>query len=219
MKETERGRIYLCAVYVGNRKEIKKEAQQISIQKDDIYGYIVETENGRAYGYPDHVRSPERLEKRGRMTRAEKRRTARQQEKDKVRYQLTAEEIRQIEKKAVESKKEQIRDSIMKEVREEWERREEMLSGKDDGEIVQNVLCLLLAVPVKVLCEKFKWKPYPLNQEENKNSRILKFSEAVIRETNEVFSDKNIDIRAYGEEVYRKYGIRYRIEGEGDGRD
>lgn len=73
------------------------------------------------------------------MTRAEKRRAARQQEKDKVRYQLTAEEIRQIEKKAVESKKEQIRDSIMKEVREEWERREEMLSGKDDGEIVQNV--------------------------------------------------------------------------------
>ena len=70
------------------------------------------------------------------MTRAEKRRAARQQEKDKVRYQLTAEEIRQIEKKAVESKKEQIRDSIMKEVREEWERREEMLSGKDDGEIV-----------------------------------------------------------------------------------
>ena len=52
------------------------------------------------------------------MTRAEKRRAARQQEKDKVRYQLTAEEIRQIEKKAVESKKEQIRDSIMKEVRE-----------------------------------------------------------------------------------------------------
>lgn len=153
------------------------------------------------------------------MTRAEKRRAARQQEKDKVRYQLTAEEIRQIEKKAVESKKEQIRDSIMKEVREEWERREEMLSGKDDGEIVQNVLCLLLAVPVKVLCEKFKWKPYPLNQEENKNSRILKFSEAVIRETNEVFSDKNIDIRAYGKEVYRKYGIRYRIEGEDDGRD
>lgn len=39
------------------------------------------------------------------MTRAEKRRVARQQEKDKVRYQLTAEEIRQIEKKAVESKK------------------------------------------------------------------------------------------------------------------
>lgn len=161
------------------------------------------------------------------MTRAEKRRAARQQEKDKVRYQLTAEEIRQIEKKAVESKKEQIRDkimqevkdSIMKGVREEWERREEMLSGKDDGEIVQNVLCLLLAVPVKVLCEKFKWKPYPLNQEENKNSRILKFSEAVIWETNEVFADKNIDIRAYGEEVYRKYGIRYRIEEEDDGRD
>ena len=140
------------------------------------------------------------------MTRAEKRRAARQQEKDKVRYQLTAEEIRQIEKKAVESKKEQIRDSIMKEVREE------MLSGKDDVEIVQNVLCLLLAVPVKVLCEKFKWKPYPLNKEENKNSRILKFSREVIKETNDIFADENADIRNYVEEVYQKYGVKYHME-------
>ena len=152
------------------------------------------------------------------MTRAERRRAARQQEAAEVRYQLTAKEIREIEKRAVESKKEQIRDKIMQEVKEEWKRREEMLSGEDD-EVVLNVLSLLLAIPVKVLCEKFKWKPYPLDKEENKNSRILKFSEAVIRETNEVFADKNIDIRTYGEEVYRKYGIRYRIEGEGDGRD
>lgn len=49
MKETERGHLYLRALYVGNRKEISKEVQQIRIQRDDIYGYIVETENGRAY--------------------------------------------------------------------------------------------------------------------------------------------------------------------------
>lgn len=145
------------------------------------------------------------------MTRAEKRRAARQQEKDKVRYQLTAEEIRQIEKKAVESKKEQIRDKIMQEVKEEWKRREEMLSGEDD-EVVLNVLSLLLAIPVKVLCEKFKWKPYPLNEEENKNSRILKFSQAVIKETNDIFADENADIRNYVEEVYQKYGIKYHME-------
>lgn len=52
MKETERGHLYLQALYVGNRKKISKEVQQIRIQRDDIYGYIVETENGRAYGYP-----------------------------------------------------------------------------------------------------------------------------------------------------------------------
>lgn len=52
MKETERRHLYLRALYVGNRKEISKEVQQIRIQRDDIYGYIVETENGRAYGYP-----------------------------------------------------------------------------------------------------------------------------------------------------------------------
>ena len=146
------------------------------------------------------------------MTRAERRRAARQQEAAEVRYQLTAKEIREIEKRAVESKKEQIRDSIMKEIQEEWQRREEMLRGKDDGEIVQNVLCLLLAIPVKVLCEKFKWKPYPLNKEENKNSRILKFSREVIKETNDIFADENADIRNYVEEVYQKYGVKYHME-------
>ena len=145
------------------------------------------------------------------MTRAEKRRAARQQEKDKVRYQLTAKEIREIEKRAVESKKEQIRDKIMQEVKEEWKRREEMLLGEDD-EVVLNVLSLLLAIPVKVLCEKFKWKPYPLNEEENKNSRILKFSQAVIKEANDIFADENADIRNYVEEVYQKYGIKYHME-------
>ena len=145
------------------------------------------------------------------MTRAERRRAARQQEAAEVRYQLTAKEIREIEKRTVESKKEQIRDKIMQEVKEEWKRREEMLSGEDD-EVVLNVLSLLLAIPVKVLCEKFKWKPYPLNEEENKNSRILKFSREVIKETNDIFADENVDIRNYVEEVYQKYGIKYRME-------
>ena len=128
------------------------------------------------------------------MTRAERRRSARQQEAAEVRYQLTAKEIR-----------------VMQEVKEEWKRREEMLSGEDD-EVVLNVLSLLLAIPVKVLCEKFKWKPYPLNEEENKNSRILKFSQAVIKETNDIFADENADIRNYVEEVYQKYGIKYHME-------
>ena len=145
------------------------------------------------------------------MTRAERRRAARQQEAAEVRYQLTAKEIREIEKRAVESKKEQIRDKIMQEVKEEWKRREEMLSGEDD-EVLLNVLSLLLAIPVKVLCEKFKWKPYPLNKEENKNSRILNFSREVIKETNDIFADENADIRNYVEEVYQKYGVKYHME-------
>lgn len=145
------------------------------------------------------------------MTRAERRRAARQQEAAEVRYQLTAKEIREIEKRAVKSKKEQIRDKIMQEVKEEWKRREEMFSG-EDNKVVLNVLSLLLAIPVKVLCEKFGWKPYPLNKEENKNSRILKFSREVIKETNDIFADENVDIRNYVEEVYQKYGIKYRME-------
>lgn len=147
------------------------------------------------------------------MTRAERRRAARQQEAGEARYQLTAKELKEIEKRAVQNKKEQIRDEIMKEVNEEWKRREEMLSG-EDSEVTMNVLSLLLAIPVKVLCETFGWKPYPLNKEENKNSRILKFSREVIKETNNIFADENADIRNYVEEVYQKYGIKYRMEDE-----
>lgn len=145
------------------------------------------------------------------MTRAERRRAARQQEAAEVRYQLTAKEIREIEKRAVKDKKEQIRDEIMKEVNKEWKRREELLSG-EESDVTLNVLSLLLAIPVKVLCETFGWKSYPLNKEENKNSRILKFSRAVIKETNDIFADENADIRNYVDEVYQKYGIKYRME-------
>lgn len=147
------------------------------------------------------------------MTRAERRRAARQQEAADVRYQLTAKEIGEIEKRAVKAKKEQIRDEIMKEVNEEWKRREELFSG-EESDVALKVLGLLLAIPVKVLCEKFKWKAYPLNEEENKNSRILKFSQEVIKETNDIFADENADIRNYVEEVYQKYGIKYRMEEE-----
>lgn len=147
------------------------------------------------------------------MTRAERRRAARQQEAGEARYQLTVKELREIEKRAVQNKKEQIRDEIMKEVNKEWKRREEMLSG-EDSEVTVNVLSLLLAIPVKVLCETFGWKPYPLNKEENKNSRILKFSREVIKETNNIFADENADIRNYVEEVCQKYGIKYRMEDE-----
>lgn len=51
MKKNDKGRIYLRAIYVGKRKEIKREAQQIAVQKDEFYGWIVEPENGRAYAY------------------------------------------------------------------------------------------------------------------------------------------------------------------------
>lgn len=51
MKQAKQGRVYLQAAYAGHRPEIKRELQQISVLKDDIYGYIVETESGQVYGY------------------------------------------------------------------------------------------------------------------------------------------------------------------------
>ncbi len=81
--------------------------------------------------------------------------------------------------------------------------------AQTDEEQILKVLCLLLAVPAKVLCEKFRWKP--IEDENDRRSRLLQFSEAVVKEVNQTFANDNVDIRAIGEEVYEKYGVRFEV--------
>ena len=60
-------------------------------------------------------------------------------------------------------RKEELKASISREIDEriqkEWAAHEAALTGETDEEQILKVLCLLLAVPAKVLCEKFRWKP------------------------------------------------------------
>ena len=44
-----------------------------------------------------------------------------------------------------------------------------------------------------------------------RRSRLLQFSEAVVKEVNRTFENDNVDIRAIGEEVYEKYGVRFEV--------
>ena len=37
------------------------------------------------------------------------------------------------------------------------------------------------------------------------------FPEAVVKEVNRTFENDNADIRAIGEEVYEKYGVRFEV--------
>ena len=110
-------------------------------------------------------------------------------------------------------RKEELKASISREIDEriqkEWAAREAALTGETDEEQILKVLCLLLAVPAKVLCEKFRWKP--IEDENDRKSRLLQFSEAVVKEVNRTFENDNVDIRAIGEEVYEKYGVRFEV--------
>ena len=146
------------------------------------------------------------------MTRAERRRLERKQQPLPV-YQYTQEQIEAIKRDAVLEKKEELKAQIAKElderIRKEWEEREAALAGETDEERMLKVLALLMAVPVKVLCEKFHWKP--VVDENDKRSRLLQFSVAVVDEVNRICADTNADIRAVGDMVYEKYGVKYEV--------
>lgn len=145
------------------------------------------------------------------MTRAERRRAERENKMAQTRYEYTNEQIEQIKNQAVAEAAERIkaktRAEIDKHIDEEWRKREEFFSSSDETERMQKALCLLMAVPVKILCEDFDWKRP--RRENDMQSKLWRFVNAIIKEVNKVSEDQSIDIRRYGEEVAQKYGIEF----------
>ena len=146
------------------------------------------------------------------MNRAERRRLEKQAQKEPG-YTLTRSQLELIKQEAILAKREELKANIAKEIEKkidaEWEEREKALSGETDEERMLKVLVLLMSAPVKVLCEKFGWKP--ITDEKDHRSRLLQFSEAVVEEVNRICGDEMMDIRAVAEEVYEKYGVKYKV--------
>lgn len=141
------------------------------------------------------------------MNRAERRRLEKQAQKEPV-YTLTRSQLEIIKQEAILAKREELKTSIAREIEKkidaEWEERERVLSGETDNERMLKVLALLMSVPAKILCEKFKWKP--ITDENDRRSRLLQFSEAVVEEVNRICGDEMTDIRAVAEEAYKNMG-------------
>lgn len=147
------------------------------------------------------------------MTRAERRRMEKQARKEPV-YTLTQSQIDTIKRDAILAKREELKASIAKEmdkhIEKEWAVRLEAMSGETEEERMLKVLCLLLAVPTKILCEKFHWKP--ITDENDRRSRLMQFTEAVVEEVNRICGDEELDIRKISQEVYEKYGVQYEVK-------
>lgn len=155
------------------------------------------------------------------MTRAERKRLERALCAKPATYQYTLAQIEEIKHNAILAEREKLKQSIAKEVGElvekEWAEREAALAGETEEERILKVLALLMSIPAKVLCEKFRWKP--VRDENDHRSKLLQFSEAVVKEVNEICSSEVLDIRKIQEEVWEKYGVRYEVKDDDTGGD
>ena len=140
------------------------------------------------------------------MTRAERRRLEKLTGCKQAVYQYTAAQIEEIKRQAVKEQKQY----LDKAIDEEWKKRMEAVSGETEEERMKKVLGLLLSVPARILCEKFHWKE--VRDENDHRSKLLQFSEAVVKEVNRICDDENADIRKYCKETYEKYGVKYEVK-------
>ena len=129
-------------------------------------------------------------------------------------YQFTLEQIEAMKRQAVLDAKEKMQEELAKEIdehiQEEWKQREQEMSGENEQERIEKVLALLMSVPARILCEQFGWTG--LRSENDHRSRLYRFSEAVVAEVNRICGDENADIRAYRDETYEMYGIKYEVK-------
>ena len=149
----------------------------------------------------------------GALTRAERRRQEKALAQKPVYYQYTTSQIEVIKQQAVKAKEAEIRERAMVALEKEWKHREELLSFGDEHERILSVLSLLMSVPARILVDKFHW--LPVRDENDRRSKLLQFSEAVVAEVNRICSDERADIERYAAETYEKCGVKYTVEDDG----
>jgi hypothetical protein len=69
---------------------------------------------------------------------------------------------------------------------------------------------VLMSVSARILCEKFHWKG--VRDENDHRTKLLQFSEAIVKEVNRICGDENADIRKYRDETYELYGVKYEVK-------
>ena len=151
------------------------------------------------------------------MTREERRRQEKALAQKPVYYQYTADQIEMMKRQAVAAKEAEIRSRVKEDVvgllESEWKRREDLLNSQNDEERVLEVLSLLMSVPARILVDKFHW--LPVRDENDRRSKLLQFSEAVVAEVNRICGDEKADIERYAAETYEICGVKYTVEDDG----
>lgn len=148
----------------------------------------------------------------------------RQQKKENTKYTFTAAQLEEHDRFILQQKKQEILEDCRKKmdeqyeeqkielenmVRAEWDARAREFSTPDRESDFFNLLQYTLAVPARVLIEKFKWKPIPKDGTYDRRNHMTKFGECIIDEINKIQHDEMGDIRAYCAETYELYGVKF----------
>lgn len=154
--------------------------------------------------------------KNGQLMREKKKQTARlytdeQIEEIRVEARRSQSELLKADlNKMLDEHEKNLREQIDK----EWEQKyREFQSGVSEDDRLSYLRCTL-AIPLKVLIERFGWKPM-YGDRWDKLSKTYKFMFAMMDEINEIGKDKTKDITTVADEVLNKYGVGYRTIMEG----
>lgn len=142
--------------------------------------------------------------------------------KAQVKVLYSHEQIEAIKEKAAREAVERAKDRLIKEAWEfldnEFEERMSILKGDTTEDTTLQLLTLLMAVPVTVLCRPkrdrngketgFGWAGLTGYQDDRK--KIARFVDLLEDEINYLFMDETADVRNYAKACYENYGIMFK---------
>lgn len=145
----------------------------------------------------------------------------RELKKQNTKYVFTAEQLAERDKAVIAEYKSRVmkeieptvkevvhleKEQAKKVIQDEWDKRAEEFSNAE-GDNYFSLLQYLLAVPARVLIEKFGWQPIP--KEYTRRNRLMKFADYMADEISMISGDEMMDIREYCKETYKLYGVRF----------
>ena len=151
----------------------------------------------------------------------------REQKKKTATYTFTAEQLEAHDKAVIQEREAYLRDRIRPTVealvteerekahqviQEEWDIRARDFQLGEKGENYETLLSYLLAIPSRVLIERFHWKPIPQDGKYDKRNRTMRFADCLVDELSKISHDDMMDIRKYCDETYRLYGVKFTAE-------
>ena len=144
------------------------------------------------------------------MTRAEKRRAEREAQKNQVTYTFTREQLIKHDRAIEVAYHKRMEEEVQKMVREEWDIREKEFNSGCYQDNLMSYLEYTLAIPVKVLVEKFKWKPL-YGDRYDTQCKLYKFTKYVLEELEKIGEDEKKDIRKEAAVILKNYGVGWTI--------
>lgn len=114
-----------------------------------------------------------------------------------------------LEQKLLDKLKEQ-QDVFDKHIQDEWAKRREEFGESGTQDRFGSIMSYMMTIGAAVLIEEFHWTPINVHRKPAPNHRILRWADRVAEVVQEICEDEMKDIRTYCDQVYEKYGVRFR---------